>query len=1231
MNFRSNLGPGVRRAFLPFLLAAWTVGVGWGCSGAESTNPGDLGDASADGNGTGPDGSSTSNDGGSRADGTTSTDATTGNDATTGSDARADGGSDTGSTSPDATPGSDGGADAQAANVTVGGRVSGLLGTGLTLSNSGADTASVAQDGAFTFGTAIAPGTTYAVTVASQPTNPSQTCSVTSGSGTATANVTDVVVTCVTNTYFVGGTVSGLDLSDAGTADGGSGALRLAVTGGQTVEVAANGTFRFAQKIASGTSYTVTVAAQPTNPPHVCTLAGATGTVVAGDVTSVSVNCAVDRFAVGGTVAGLVGSGLVLQNDGGDDLPVNANGGYGFATTLRPGDGYAVTVGTQPTNPWQTCTVANASGTMPAAAVENVDVTCSTSSFTVGGAINAFGGTGLVLANGTDTFAVPSGATSFTMPTPVASGAAYAITVSANPTGPSQTCVVTNGSGTMAGGAVTNVSVDCVRTRFDVGGTVTGLTGSGLGLRLTRAEGVVDLAVDAGAARFSFAGADGVRSGLTYAVTVTTQPANPTQTCTATNNTGTVAGTAVSSITVNCTTTPYAIGGTVSNALGGGLTLGLTGSTADGMPDSLLVSSGATSFQFGKAVVSGGSYGVAVTANPTNPWQTCGVTNSSGVVGSSAVSDVAVACTTNTYTVSGGIAGLTGVGLVLRLTNGTTTTDLPVSGTSFAFGTSASVPSGSAWSVSVLTQPTSPWQTCNVTSNPNGTMSNANVTNLGVTCSTDSFPLGGSVTGLTGTGMVVTVNATNIPVPSGATSYAFPSNVPSGTAYTATVSTGPSNPTQDCVVANSPGTIQGAAVSNVNVSCTTRQLTVGGTLSGISAPAGPTLLVTVPGSGTSTVTPSANAGYVFPVAFPSGSSYVVSIFADPLNKRCTVANPSGTFVDTNVGNVDVSCVDTYAIGGTVRGLPLFASVDLASPGRSTQTVNGTGTDRVYTFLPRALSGDTYSVTATTSGPANCSVPVPSGTVGTSASTVDVYCSPNSLWPASCQAWKTLHPTAPSGTYTIDTDGLGSIAPVSVYCDQTTSGGGWTLAMKAGGSSSILGYASAYWTDANLLNVASTDLSDTEAKFEPFLSMAVTNLLIGYKEAGVTNTITTAFTATNLRTAFSGAANQVIAGITRAQWMSLTPNAALALNCNRGGINIQDNVRVRLGFVANNETSCGSSDSYIGIGGAASTICSSIPGSPTLAVGNRGCWDVYNASNQSVAERVVASWGYIYVK
>ena len=65
-----------------------------------------------------------------------------------------------------------------------------------------------------------------------------------------------------------------------------------------------------------------------------------------------------------GTVTGLMGSGLVLQNNGGDDLLVTAAGVFAFSTGLATGVSYVVTVSTQPSAPPQKCVVTNGSGTV---------------------------------------------------------------------------------------------------------------------------------------------------------------------------------------------------------------------------------------------------------------------------------------------------------------------------------------------------------------------------------------------------------------------------------------------------------------------------------------------------------------------------------------------------------------------------------------------------------------------------------------------------------------------------------------------------------------------------------------------------------------------------------------------------------------------------------------------------------------------------------------------------
>ena len=79
---------------------------------------------------------------------------------------------------------------------SVGGSVSGLSGGSVVLQDNGGDDLSVGGgDGAFTFGSRVADGAPYSVSVKSQPVG--QTCAVSDGSGTVSgADVTGVVVSC---------------------------------------------------------------------------------------------------------------------------------------------------------------------------------------------------------------------------------------------------------------------------------------------------------------------------------------------------------------------------------------------------------------------------------------------------------------------------------------------------------------------------------------------------------------------------------------------------------------------------------------------------------------------------------------------------------------------------------------------------------------------------------------------------------------------------------------------------------------------------------------------------------------------------------------------------------------------------------------------------------------------------------------------------------------------------
>jgi hypothetical protein len=70
-------------------------------------------------------------------------------------------------------------------------------------------------------------------------------------------------------------------------------------------------------------------------------------------------------FTIGGTVTNLTAAsgGVILQDNGQDNLTLTTNGAFTFPKAVDSGGAYAVTVHTKPSSPAQTCGVVNGSGT----------------------------------------------------------------------------------------------------------------------------------------------------------------------------------------------------------------------------------------------------------------------------------------------------------------------------------------------------------------------------------------------------------------------------------------------------------------------------------------------------------------------------------------------------------------------------------------------------------------------------------------------------------------------------------------------------------------------------------------------------------------------------------------------------------------------------------------------------------------------------------------------------
>jgi 6-phosphogluconolactonase (cycloisomerase 2 family) len=172
---------------------------------------------------------------------------------------------------------------------TIGGTASGLdAGQSVVLQLNGGSDLTVDSNGAFKFVTKVASGDAYAATVVGGP--PEKTCTVNGGTGTATANVTSVAVTCVA--FSIGGMVSGLVGQDF--------TVKLQVyttyvhswTTVETLGLNKNGDFVFATKIPrAGNYFQVVVALQPSSPTQHCVVVNGRFTLAAADVSNVGIVC----------------------------------------------------------------------------------------------------------------------------------------------------------------------------------------------------------------------------------------------------------------------------------------------------------------------------------------------------------------------------------------------------------------------------------------------------------------------------------------------------------------------------------------------------------------------------------------------------------------------------------------------------------------------------------------------------------------------------------------------------------------------------------------------------------------------------------------------------------------------------------------------------------------------------------------------------------------------------
>src|SRR6185369_2513073 len=333
----------------------------------------------------------------------------------------------------------------------IGGTASGLSGTVVLQESTSGDSIAVTSNSSFTFPKKAPQGGSYAVSVYKQPAG--QTCTVGSGSGNATNDVTNIAVSCSNDALTVSGTATGLTAP-----------VTLQLNLDSNITVNADGPFTFTSNLATGANYAVTAVPSATQS---CTVSNGSGTISA-NVSNVTVNCTATaaNLSVGGTVRGLSGQPVTLtltSTAATSTVTTSTNGTFVFGTALPAGTAYLVTATTPPTG--QYCVVGNAGGVVTSASATALAVNCvsgsSPASYTVGGSVTGLTGTlQLALNQSNQPLTVNSGATTFTFPVAIPQSTDYRVTVASQPTG--QTCIVTNGGTIMESANVTGVTVTCV-------------------------------------------------------------------------------------------------------------------------------------------------------------------------------------------------------------------------------------------------------------------------------------------------------------------------------------------------------------------------------------------------------------------------------------------------------------------------------------------------------------------------------------------------------------------------------------------------------------------------------------------------------------------------------------------------------------------------------------------------------------------------------------------------
>ncbi|MEJ7806887.1 MAG: hypothetical protein WKG03_13325 [Telluria sp.] len=159
--------------------------------------------------------------------------------------------------------------------------------------------------------------------------------------------------------------------------------LQISNKGGAPIAVPPGLDYVFPELVPVDSDYDITIVARPANTDS-CVVVGGKGNTGAVSPRTIAISCVVTTYALGGTVSGLTGGDLIVNN-GSHSVKI-AQGATTFSMTAPTADSpkfgqvaegtpYGLTILQQPAR--GTCTIANPAGTMPAAAVNNIVISCT--------------------------------------------------------------------------------------------------------------------------------------------------------------------------------------------------------------------------------------------------------------------------------------------------------------------------------------------------------------------------------------------------------------------------------------------------------------------------------------------------------------------------------------------------------------------------------------------------------------------------------------------------------------------------------------------------------------------------------------------------------------------------------------------------------------------------------------------------------------------------------------